>query len=57
MKDATKTDLVRLIVRLPRPIYDGLKERSQLEAVPMAVLVRQAVAATMELAESAPAKR
>lgn len=38
-----KPDLVRLIVRLPQPVYDRLKERAVRTAVPMAVLVRQAL--------------
>ena len=45
MNHDAKTSLVRLIVRLPQPVYDKLKLRSKAEAVPMAVLVRQAVAA------------
>jgi hypothetical protein len=58
MQKTQKTQLIRLIVRLPQPVYDGLKERSRLEAVPMAVLVRQAVAASMETTRSdSPAVR
>ena len=38
MQTDPKLPLVRLIVRLPQPVYDKLKEQSQANAVPMAVL-------------------
>lgn len=40
----TETNLTRLIVRLPPPLYRALKRESSETAVPMAVLVRQLVA-------------
>lgn len=36
-------DLVRLIIRLPRPVYTTLRMHAQTTAVPMSTLVRQLV--------------
>jgi hypothetical protein len=36
MHTDTKLPLVRLIVRLPGPVYDKLKEQSHNDAVPIA---------------------
>ena len=37
--------LTRLIVRFPRNLYDALKTEGERSGVPMAVLIRQLVAA------------
>jgi len=46
-----KQELVRLTVRLPGTTYDALKAASDSQVVPMAILVRQALAALITAAQ------
>lgn len=51
----SKPDLVPLFVRVPRPLLEALRDHSTVTATPMAVLIRQLLAVTLDSADR-PAK-